>query len=65
MTKPLDKFSSRPPEPPSSPSPDYAASGVDRSLIRWMLSLSPTERLMAIQQQANAVHQMKEQIDQD
>ena len=27
----------------------YDEDGVDRSLIRWMLSLSPTERLEAVQ----------------
>jgi hypothetical protein len=27
----------------------YDENGVDRSLIRWMLSLSPTERLEAVQ----------------
>ncbi len=55
------------PDPDKSlvPSQDYAKSGVDRSLIRWMLSLSPTERLLVIQQQVNAVQQMKEQIDSD
>lgn len=49
----------------SAPSRDYAESGVDRSLIRWMLSLSPIERLMAIQQQVNAVQDMKAQIGAD
>ncbi len=49
----------------SALSRQYAESGVDRSLIRWMLSLSPTERLMAIQQQVNAVQAMKEQINSD
>ncbi len=44
---------------------DYGQSGVDRSLIRWMLSLSPTERLLVIQQQVNAIQEMKEQIDSD
>lgn len=51
--------------PPAAPSPDYSESGVDRSLIRWMLSLSPADRLLAIQQQVNAVQQMKESIDSD
>ncbi len=27
----------------------YDENGVDRSLIRWMLSLSPAERLAAVQ----------------
>ncbi len=65
MTEPADQDSNRPANSAPSASSDYAASGVDRSLIRWMLSLSPTERLMAIQEQVNAVQEMKEQIDSD
>jgi hypothetical protein len=30
--------------------PAYSAEGVDLTLIRWMLSLSPTERLQHLQQ---------------
>ena len=51
--------------PSPAPEEECAESGVDRSLIRWMLSLSPTERLIVIQQQVNAVQEMKEQIDSD
>ena len=29
----------------SAPLPDYSSDGVDLSLIRWSLSLSPAERL--------------------
>ena len=29
--------------------------GVDVSLIRWMLSLSPAERLQALQQRVNSI----------
>lgn len=28
-----------------APEPVYDDAGVDRSLVRWMLSLTPTERL--------------------
>jgi hypothetical protein len=28
-----------------SPRPDYSEDGVDLSLVRWMLSLTPAERL--------------------
>ena len=31
------------------PEPDISPDGVDLSLIRWMLSLSPLERLEALQ----------------
>lgn len=34
---------------PSSLESDYDERGVDRSLIRWMLSLSPEERLESLQ----------------
>jgi hypothetical protein len=33
------------PESNEAPKPDYSADGVDLSLIRWMLSLTPAERL--------------------
>ncbi len=65
MAKSSDHNPTPAPEQSAVPTPDYASSGVDRSLIRWMLSLSPTERLLAIQQQVNAVQEMKEQIDSD
>lgn len=42
----------RPSENPPNDEPSdwpYDENGVDRSLIRWMLSLSPTERLQAVQ----------------
>ena len=29
----------------AAPSPDYSEDGVDLTLIRWMLSLTPAERL--------------------
>lgn len=38
---------------------DYSADGVDRTLIRWMLSLTPAERLRVVQDQVNAVQQMR------
>ena len=65
MPKHSEQHPADAPERASASSEEYASSGVDRSLIRWMLSLSPTERLLAIQQQVNAVQQMKEQIDSD
>ena len=44
---------------------NYSESGVDRTLIRWMLSMTPSERLRAMQEQLNAVTALKEQLDQD
>jgi len=37
----------------------YDAAGVDRSLIRWMLSLTPSERLRHVQGTIDLVHQAK------
>jgi hypothetical protein len=34
---------------------DYSDDGVDLTLIRWMLSLTPAERLQFLQRQTNAV----------
>lgn len=34
--------------------------GVDLTLIRWMLSLSPRERLRVLQQQINAVRRLQD-----
>ncbi|MFP4598623.1 MAG: hypothetical protein ACLFVJ_10255 [Persicimonas sp.] len=34
--------------------------GVDRTLIRWMLSLTPEERLRAVQDHANAVRRVRD-----
>jgi hypothetical protein len=36
-------------------SPEYSEDGVDLSLIRWMLSLTPAERLQFLQRQVNAI----------
>lgn len=33
----------------------YDANGVDRSLIRWSLAQSPTERVMAVEEALNAL----------
>ena len=43
------------------PAPDYSEDGVDLSLIRWFLSLTPAERLQFVQNQANrilAIHEL-------
>lgn len=32
-----------------APSPDYSSDGVDLSLIRWSLSLTPAERLQFLE----------------
>ncbi len=42
-----------PPDPQSQT--DYSEDGVDLTLIRWMLSLTPAERLQFLQGQVNAI----------
>jgi hypothetical protein len=42
------------------PFTDYDESGVDVTLIRWMLSLKPLERLRVAQQFANFVSKARE-----
>jgi hypothetical protein len=42
-------------EPDSQPLTDYSEDGVDLTLIRWMLSLTPAERLQFLQRQVNAI----------
>jgi len=52
------------PDSLKSPFPDredapYAEDGVDVTLIRWMLSLTPAERLQALQQFARSILRMR------
>jgi hypothetical protein len=43
-------------EPEEQPPPtDYSDDGVDLSLIRWMLSLTPAERLQYLQNHVNEI----------
>lgn len=39
---------------------DYSPDGVDLTLIRWMLSLTPAERLQIAEQSANEILAMRE-----
>jgi hypothetical protein len=40
---------------------DYAEDGEDLTLIRWMLSLTPEERLMAVQGCVNSIEAIRKQ----
>jgi hypothetical protein len=40
--------------------PDYSEDGVDLSLVRWMLSLTPAERLQLAQKSANRILAIRE-----
>jgi len=43
-----------------TPLTDYSEDGVDLTLIRWMLSLTPAERLHFLQQQVNRILAIRE-----
>lgn len=38
-----------------APAPDYSEDGVDLTLIRWMLSLTPAERLEFLEERINEI----------
>ncbi len=40
--------------------PDYSPEGVDRSLVRWMLSLTPLERLQWLEDRINGIVALRE-----
>jgi len=43
--------------------PAYDAAGVDRSLVRWMLSLTPSERLQHVQGTIDLVRDVHATLD--
>lgn len=43
-----------------APLPDYSEDGVDLTLIRWMLSLSPAERLGFLEERVNEILAIRE-----
>ena len=47
-------------EPAGHPQPEYSEDGVDLTLIRWMLSLTPLERLQYLQRHVNAILAIRE-----
>ncbi|HMB55200.1 MAG TPA: hypothetical protein VKU40_17915 [Thermoanaerobaculia bacterium] len=50
---------SRQPAGATTPVGDEARSGVDRTLIRWMLSLTPAERLDVLQGFVDSVKELR------
>ncbi len=42
-----------------APEPEYDSAGVDVTLIRWMLSMTPAERLEALQSFVDSVWQFR------
>ena len=43
-----------------APAAEYSEDGVDLSLIRWMLSLSPAERLRFLEERLNEILAIRE-----
>jgi hypothetical protein len=43
-----------------APLPDYSEDGVDLTLIRWALSLTPAERLQFLQERIEEVQAIRE-----
>lgn len=43
-----------------APQPDYSEDGVDLSLIRWMLSLTPAERLQFLEERLEEIEAIRE-----
>ncbi len=61
MTGGIDDDTKDPDRDESSDAPScYTADGVDVSLIRWMLSLTPAERLEFLQQQIDDITAIRE-----
>jgi hypothetical protein len=42
------------------PRPDYSDDGVDLSLIRWMLALTPMERLQFVDERMEEIQRIRE-----
>lgn len=49
--------------PPRRNGIHYAEDGVDVTLIRWMLSLTPTERLQVLQQNIQSLRRLIDAIE--
>jgi hypothetical protein len=43
-----------------APKPDYSPDGVDLSLIRWFLSLTPLERVQVLEQYIGDIQKIRE-----
>jgi hypothetical protein len=54
-----DRSPHRPTEPEPPAEPDVSAEGVDRTLIRWMLGLTPEQRLDALQGFVDSVRELR------
>lgn len=50
------------PDEEKAEKPDYSEDGVDLTLIRWMLSLTPDERLQVLQDNVNSILELRAEI---
>ncbi len=44
----------------AAPEPEYSEDGVDLTLVRWMLSLTPAERLEFLEERTNEILTIRE-----
>jgi len=56
------KLPNTPDRSSSEDGPLYSESGVDLTLIRWMLSLTPAERLHMLQQTIHSIMRLKRDL---
>jgi hypothetical protein len=56
------KLPNSPDHSSSEDGPLYSESGVDLTLIRWMLSLTPAERLQILQETIRSIARLKGDI---
>ena len=45
--------------PESAPLPDYSEDGIDLTVIRWMLSLTPAERLKFLEERISDIAEIR------
>lgn len=64
MVKPAPATKTEPPAAPSeaTPPPAFSPDGVDLTLIRWMLSLTPAERLAVLQANVRTIQRLRDGI---
>ena len=54
-----------PSDPDAEPEPVLSPEGVDLTLIRWMLSLDPLERLEAVQAALRSIERLRGEAAED
>ncbi len=59
MGAPEDQHGEHGQSPIPAQQPDRSEDGVDLTLIRWMLSMDPTERLRTLQQAVRSLEKLR------